>query len=107
ATQKIRKSSKAQRTTSRIARDAAFQRLKEALRLVASNIVVLQYGHTITLDLKRWGFDVTKRSTKATESEAETTPAATPEAEAAPTNGVNDAVELNGSTYVVVESMIS
>lgn len=107
ATQKVRKSSKAQRTTSRIARDAAFQRLREGLRLAASNIVVLQYDHTITLDLKRWGFDVVKRSAKATESEAETSPAAAPEAETAPTNGVNGGVELNGSTEVVVESVIS
>ena len=107
ATQKIRKSSKAQRTTSRIARDATFQRLREALRLAASNIVVLHYDHTITLDLKRWGFDVTKRSAKATEGEAEAAPVAAPEAEAAPTNGVNGSVELNGATDVVVESMIS
>ncbi|MCB0212434.1 MAG: hypothetical protein KDJ52_24035 [Anaerolineae bacterium] len=105
ATQKVCKSSMSQRTTSRIARDTSFQRLREALRLAAAIIIVLHYDHTITLDLKRWGFDVVVRSTKSTEANEETAPetSTTPETESADTP--TGTVDLNGSAEVVVQNV--
>lgn len=105
ATQKVCKSSKAQRTTSRIARDTAFHRLRETLRLAAAIIIILHYDHTITLDLKRWGFDVVIRSTKSTEANEETALETTPTAETESAEAPNGTVDLNGSAEVVVQNV--
>lgn len=106
AAREVRKSSEAQRTTSRAVRDIAFRRLKEALRLAAATIIVLHHDHAVTLDLKQWGFEMSKRSTRSTAGDAEAKPEGAAETEAAPVNGTNGNLASNGAAEPLVQSSI-
>jgi len=61
---KIRKANRAQRKMSRASRDALLQHLRDVLRVAGAIIIILQFDHTITLELQKWGFEVVKRPGK-------------------------------------------
>ena len=61
---KIRKANRAQRKMSRASRDTLLQHLRDVLRVAGAITIILQFDHTISLDLQKWGFEVVKRPCK-------------------------------------------
>ena len=61
---RIRRANRAQRKMSRASRDALLQHLRDVLRVAGAIIIILQFDHTISLDLQKWGFEVVKRPCK-------------------------------------------
>lgn len=62
---RIRRANRAQRKMSRASRDTLLQHLRDVLRVAGAIIIILQFDHTISLDLQKWGFEVVKRPCKS------------------------------------------
>lgn len=106
ANRKLTSANRKQRKSSRIARDEAFRRLRETLRMAAGNIIILQFDHTITPDLQKWGFEVVERSSKPDENEYDevTILGGSREESSADTVSTNGEVSLTGLTRTAVQT---
>ncbi|MCB9098366.1 MAG: hypothetical protein H6632_02415 [Anaerolineales bacterium] len=107
ANRKLTSANRKQRKSSRIARDEAFRRLRETLRMAAGNIIILQFDHTITPDLQKWGFEVIERSSSKpdeTEYEEVIILGGKPEASSSGTVSTNGEVSLTGLTKTAVQT---
>ena len=107
ANRKLTSANRKQRKSSRIARDEAFRRLRETLRMAAGNIIILQFDHTITPDLQKWGFEVVERSSSKpdeTEYDEVTLLGGSREESSAETVSTNGEVSLTGLTQTAVQT---
>lgn len=104
---RLSRASEKQRRISRVARDEAFRRLRETLRLAAANIVVLQFDHTITYDLQKWGFSVVERSAKTDAIEEEYIIDQETDSDTVDALSTNGHAETNGSIEAALDTALN
>ena len=108
-----RRSGRDKRKSSRVARDEAFSKLVDCLRMAAGDLIIKRFGHKISFEMQQWGFEIVERPSARTER-SEDRPAEPAPAEAAtsepaasepaePETSTNGSSPLNGAVEAVVE----
>ncbi|MCB9101159.1 MAG: hypothetical protein H6632_16600 [Anaerolineales bacterium] len=109
----VRRSGRDKRKSSRAARDEAFAKLVDCLRMAAGDLIIKRFDHKISFEMQQWGFEIVDRpSARPERSEVQPAepapveaaapePAATEPAE--PETSPNGSSPLNGAGEAVVE----
>jgi len=108
-----RRSGRDKRKSSRVARDEAFAKLVDCLRMAAGDLIIKRFGHKISFEMQQWGFEIVERPSARTErsedrpAEPAPTKAATSEPAASepaePETNSDGSSPLNGAVEAVVE----
>lgn len=108
-----RRSGRDMRKSSRAARDEAFGKLVDCLRMAAGDLMIRFYDHKVSFEMQKWGLEIVERQNgRADRSEEEaaaeeateaTTPEPTTPEPTEPESAPTDGDMLNGTVEAVVE----
>ena len=98
------RSSHVQRKSSRVARDATLQALRDTLRAAGTVIIVKNLGRVISPELGKWGYEVYERSSRPDNSEVAPPPDSAADEPAADNAETNDGPTSDSLANVVIQA---
>lgn len=98
------RSSHVQRKSSRVARDATLQALKDTLRAAGTVIIVKNLGRVISPELGKWGYEVYERSSRPGQPDDAPPPDSAVDEPAADNADTNGSQESEGLANVVIRA---